>query len=147
MLSPCKQPDPICRNPSTPDEPDRKPLLGAVIGLSIHVVMVALIEHSRSGNGFSSQHDKDHGHESGADNVTHPFTSTGPQVQHKLDDFTVELILSSPCRPFTRTKELPCSNRNHSYKCITTQGEIKRGTIPLHYESKEGTHKVHPAIE
>lgn len=52
MLSPCKQPDPIRRNPSTQDEPDRKPLPGAIIGLSVHVVMVALIEDTGSCNGI-----------------------------------------------------------------------------------------------
>lgn len=51
MLSPCKRPDPIYRNPSTQDEPDRKLLPGAIIGLQLHVVTVALIEHTRSCNG------------------------------------------------------------------------------------------------
>lgn len=50
---PCKHPDPIYRNPSTQDEPHCKPLPGAIIGLSVHVVMVALIEHTRRRNGIS----------------------------------------------------------------------------------------------
>lgn len=53
MLSPCKRPDPIYRNPSTQDEPNRKPLPGAIIGLWLHVVTVALIEHTRSHNGIA----------------------------------------------------------------------------------------------
>lgn len=40
MLSPCKRPDPIYRNPSSQDGPDHKLLAGVIIGLSIHVVMV-----------------------------------------------------------------------------------------------------------
>lgn len=63
MLSPFKQPDPIYRNPSTQDEPDRKPLPGTIIGLSFHVVIVALIEHTRTYNGIKLKADKGHGHE------------------------------------------------------------------------------------
>lgn len=43
MLSPCKQPDPIYRNPPSQEGPDHKLLPGVIIGLSIHVVMVSKI--------------------------------------------------------------------------------------------------------
>lgn len=47
MLSPCKRPDPIYRNPSSQDGPDHKLLAGVIIGLSIHVVMVSKINAAR----------------------------------------------------------------------------------------------------
>lgn len=38
MIIPCKQSDPIYRNPSPEDEPGRKLLPGYIIGLNAHMV-------------------------------------------------------------------------------------------------------------
>ena len=44
MIIPCKQPEPIYKNPSPEDEPGCKLLPGDIIGLNAHMVIVTLIE-------------------------------------------------------------------------------------------------------
>lgn len=83
MLSPCKRPDPIWRNPSSQDEPYGKPLRGPIIGLYVHVVIVALMD--TPGALMATKPVRDPAHESGANKGAQPFTRRGPQVQHRPD--------------------------------------------------------------
>lgn len=49
MIIPCKQSDPIYRNPSPEVEPGCKLLPGDIIGLNAHMVIVTLIECTVNG--------------------------------------------------------------------------------------------------